>query len=91
MSNAHEIEAVMFKPVGDRYVFQAPNRWVFGRPPRYLVTDAQKQALLAIVAPPRPGLRVAIIVAGILAWTIAVSSFMWMVSPHDDPTRPICW
>ena len=86
MSSAHEIEAVMFKPAGDRYVFQAPSRWVFGRTCRYLVTDAQKQDLLAIVAPPRPGLRVAMIVAVILGWTIAVSSFMWMVSPHDEPT-----
>ena len=86
MSSATEIEAVLFKPAGDRYVFQAPNRWVFGRKDRYLVTDAQKQELLAIVAPPRPALRVAIIVAVVLAWTLAVSGFMWMVSPHDEPT-----
>lgn len=86
MSTAAEIEAVLFKPVGDRYVFQAPNPWVFGRKSRYLVTEAQKQALLAIVTPRRPVLRIAVITAAILLWTVAVATMCWAVSPHDNPT-----
>lgn len=86
MSNAAEIQAVLFKPVGDRFVFQAPNPWVFGRKSRYLVTEAQKQELLAIVTPRRPVLRVAVIAVAILLWTVAVATMCWAVSPHDDPT-----
>ena len=86
MSDAAEIQAVLFKPVGDRFVFQAPNPWVFGRKSRYLVTDAQKQELLAIVTPRRPMVRIAVITAAILLWTVAVATICWAVSPHDDPT-----
>jgi hypothetical protein len=42
-------EALMFKKVPDGYVFRAPNQWVFGRTRHYLVTEAQKAQLLAIV------------------------------------------
>jgi hypothetical protein len=86
MSSAAEIEAVLFKKFGDRYVFQAPNPWAFGRKSRYLVTDAQKQELLAIVMPRRPVVRIAAITIGILLWTAAASTIMWAVSPHADPT-----
>ena len=86
MSNAAEIEAVLFKPVGDRYVFQAPNPWVFGRKRRFLVDDAQKQELLAIVTPRRPVLWASAITLAILLWTVAVAILAWAVSPHPDPT-----
>ena len=86
MSDAAEIQAVLFKQVGDRFVFQAPNPWVFGRKSRYLVTEAQKQELLAIVTPRRPIRRIAVITAAILLWTVAVATFCWAVSPHNDPT-----
>ena len=86
MSNTAEIEAVLFKPVGDRFVFQAPNPWLFGRKSRYLVTAAQKEELLAIVVPRRPVLRIALITAAILLWTVAVATVFWALSPHDNPT-----
>ena len=86
MSSAAEIEAVLFKRVGDRYVFQAPNPWVFGRKSRYLVNDAQKQELLAIVMPRRPVLRIAAIIIGVLLWAVAAATIAWAVSPHAEPT-----
>ncbi len=86
MSSAAEIEAVLFKPIGDRYVFQAPNPWVFGSKDRYLVDDAQKQELLAIVMPRRPMVRIAVISIGILLWTVAASMIVWAISPHADPS-----
>ena len=85
MSDAAEIQAVLFKQVGDRFVFQAPNPWVFGSKNRYLVTETQKQELMAIVTPRRPLLRIAIITAGILLWTVAAATIVWAVSPHEDP------
>lgn len=86
MSNVAEIEAALFKQVGGGWVFQAPNPWVFGRTSRYLVNDAQKAELLAIVTPRSPTLRIAAITAGILLWASAASIIAWAVSSHDEPT-----
>jgi len=86
MSTAQEIESVLFKPVPGGFIYQAPNPWVFGRMRRYIVNDAQKAALLAIVTPPRPALRIIVITATILAWTGVVSTGMWVLSGHDNPT-----
>ena len=86
MSSAAEIEAVLFKPIGDRYVFQAPNPWVFGRKNRYLVTDAQKQQLLTIVVARRPILRIVMITLGVLLWAAVAATIVWALSPHADPT-----
>ena len=49
MSNAGEIQSVLFKQVPGGYVFQQPNPWVFGASSRYFVNEAQKAALLAII------------------------------------------
>jgi hypothetical protein len=86
MSDTAEIEAVLFKRVGDRFVYQAPNPWIFGPTSRYLVTEAQKAALVAIVVPRRPKLRIAIVSAAILLWTGIVATIMWAFSGHNDPT-----
>ncbi len=42
-------EALYFKPVAEGYVFRAPNPWVFGRGRFFLVNEAQKSRLLAIL------------------------------------------
>jgi hypothetical protein len=86
MSTAREIESVLFKPVPEGYVYQAPNPWVFGRMRRYIVSEAQKAALLAIVTPPRPWLRIAVITAAIMLWTGAVAGAMWAITGDDQPT-----
>jgi hypothetical protein len=86
MSTTSEAASMLFKPVAGGYVFQAPNSWVFGRPSRYLVNEDQKAAILAIITPRRPILRVAVIAIGVLAWAVAAGTIMWAVSPHADPT-----
>ncbi|MFL6798768.1 MAG: hypothetical protein ACJ8F3_15265 [Xanthobacteraceae bacterium] len=86
MSEAAEIEAVLFKRQGDRFIYQAPNPWVFGPTTRYLVTDAQKSELLAIVTPRRPVLRIAVITTGVLVWAALASVLVWFFSRHDEPT-----
>jgi hypothetical protein len=40
---------VVFKPVSGGYVYGAPNRWLFGFREQFLVSDAQKAAILATV------------------------------------------
>jgi hypothetical protein len=86
MSNVGEIQSVLFKQVPGGYVFQQPNPWVFGRSSRYLVNEAQKAALLAIVTPRRPILKGAVILAGVLLWAVAASTLVWAFSSHDEPT-----
>jgi hypothetical protein len=77
MSNVGEIQSVLFKQVPGGYVFQQPNPWVFGRSSRYLVSEAQKAALLAIITPRRPTLWIAAITIGIFLWVAAVTAAMW--------------
>jgi hypothetical protein len=86
MSNVGEIESVLFKQVPGGYVFQQPNPWVFGRSTRYLVSEVQKAALLAIITPRRPILRAVVITIGILLWAVAAPTIVWAVSSHDEPT-----
>ncbi len=40
---------VVFKPVSGGYVYRAPNWWLFGFQEHFLVSDAQKAAILATV------------------------------------------
>src|SRR5882757_8105558 len=87
MSNVGEIEAVLFKRVAGGYIFQQPNPWLFGRSNRYIVGEAQKAAILAIIMPRRPVLRIALITVGILLWIAAVATAVWAFgSGHDSPT-----
>jgi hypothetical protein len=86
MSTATEIEAVLFKPVAGGYLFQQANPWVFGPTRRYVVSETQKAALLAIVTPRRPVIYITLITAAILAWTAAIGGLLWAVTGHPDPT-----
>jgi len=79
-------KSVMFKPVADGWVYRAPNPWVFGDAPHYLVNDAQKAQIEAIIIPRRPVLFGVLLVAGIVAWVFALGGIVWAVSRHDDPT-----
>jgi hypothetical protein len=86
VSNVGEIQSVLFKQVPGGYVFQQPNPWVFGRSSRFLVSEAQKAALLAIITPRRPILKAAAILAGLLLWAFAVAAAMLAFSGHDELT-----
>jgi hypothetical protein len=75
-------EAIMFKKVPDGYVFRAPNPWVFGRARFYLVDEAQKAQLLAIVTARSQLVFWVALVALIGAGTAAIA----YGSGHDNPT-----
>jgi hypothetical protein len=87
MSNASEVEAVLFKRVANGYIFQQPNPWLFGRSSRYIVDEVQKAALLAIILPRRPALRIAVVTGAILLWVVVVATLVWAFgSGRDSPT-----
>jgi hypothetical protein len=78
--------SVLFKAVPGGWVFRSPNPWVFGDTPHYLVDDAQKAEIEAIILPRRPRLLAAAVIVGILGWAMAVATLMWAFSRHEDPT-----
>jgi hypothetical protein len=59
---------------------------VFGDTPHYLVNDTQKAQIEAIIAPRRPGVVVTVLIGSIFAWALAVATFMWASSGHENPT-----
>jgi hypothetical protein len=75
-------EATMFRKVADGYLFRAPNPWVFGRARFYLVSEAQKAQLLAIVTARSQAVFWVALVGLILATTAALAYF----PGHEDPT-----
>ena len=80
------MKSALFKAVPGGWVFRSPNPWVFGDTPHYLVDDAQKAKIEAVLVPRRPAIVGAVLVGGILAWAIAVATFMWAFAGHEDPT-----
>ena len=74
-------KSVMFKPVAGGWVYRAPNPWVFGDAPHYLVNDAQKVQIEAIIVPRRPVLFGAMLVGGIVAWVFALVGIVWARFP----------
>lgn len=76
----------LFKAVSGGWVFRSPNPWLFGDTPHYLVDDAQKAQIEAILVPRRPAVVGALLVGGIVTWGIVVATFMWAFAGHEDLT-----
>lgn len=71
MSDYREpIVSTLFKPVPDGYVFRAPSPFVFGPARHYLVNEAQKATITAILMPPRPMLRSVALVVPLTLWLV---------------------
>ena len=80
------MKSALFKAVPGGWVFRSPNPWVFGDTPHYLVNDAQKAQVETILVPRRPAVVGALLIGGLLAWAIAVATFMWAFTGPQDPT-----
>jgi hypothetical protein len=78
--------AAMFMPVPEGYVFREPYRWPFTQAPHYLVNEAQRDKLLAMIGPKRPILW-QITLWGTLCLMVAAAGFLvWAVTRHENPT-----
>lgn len=76
----------MFMPVPGGYVFREPYRWPFTQAPHYLVNEAQRDKLLAMIGPKRPILW-QITLWGTLCLMVAAAGFMvWALTRHENPT-----
>ena len=80
------VKSALFRAAPGGWVFRLPNPWVFGDTPHYLVNDAQKSQIEAILALRRPRVVAAVLLGGILVWTVLVATFMWAFAGHQDPT-----
>jgi hypothetical protein len=76
-------EAIMFKQVPDGYVFRAPNPFVFGRARFYLVNEAQKAQLLAVITARNTAMYFWLVVLVLIA---AGTGALAYGTGHDDPT-----
>ena len=85
-----QLEAMVFKPTAGGFVYRAPAPWVFGQASNYLVDDAQKSEILAIMTPDVPAWRRAAVIGAIIGvpilWVCAVTALVWALSGHDEPT-----
>ena len=81
------LKSALFRATTDgRWIFRSPNPWVFGDTPHYLINDAQKRQIEAIITPKRPTVVVALFALGVIAWAALVATFLWAFSGHPDPT-----
>ena len=51
---AELLKAASFRQVANGYIYRAPKPWIFGRPDHYLVTEAQRDAIVDILVPASP-------------------------------------
>jgi hypothetical protein len=47
-------KAAYFRPAASGFIYRAPNPWIYGRPDHYLVTAAERDEIVAILAPRSP-------------------------------------
>jgi len=77
---------LFFKPVPEGYVFRAPNPWIFGPADHYLVSEAQRDAIAAILlaqrSPRALAKRIAISTAIALAAIAGIFALFYFVSDH---------
>jgi hypothetical protein len=80
------IEEAHFKPIDGGWLFEAPNAWVFAPGRRYVVTEAQRSALLDIMRPRRPDVHVYRLVGAITTFAIGIILLWCLISGHKNPT-----
>src|SRR5262245_52476276 len=63
---------IHFKPVSGGWVFRAPNPWMLGASPHYLVTDDRKDRIIDAVTLPYAPQMAAVAYYAFLAWRVTI-------------------
>lgn len=84
--NSVQIAESRFKRMGDGYLFETPNPWIFAPGRRYLVSEAQKAELIGMMTPRRAGLRIVLASAAAIAFGCGLGALWWKIAGHDYPT-----
>ena len=77
------VRSAFLRPVPGGYIFRAPNPKVFGAPDHYLVNEAQRDAILAIMFPHRAPLLLVLCLSGLL---LAASAGLMVLAPGYPAT-----
>jgi tetratricopeptide (TPR) repeat protein len=80
-----QVRSALFKQVPGGYVFRAPNPKVFGRPDHYLVNEAQRDEIVAIISPRRPMLLLAMWIGGFFFLALGAAVVSLIVLAPDYP------
>ena len=81
----NQIAATMFKAGPGGFVFREPYRWVFGPARHYLVNEAQKAQIAAVVVPRWPILSQVVMWTVLCAMVAVAGVIVWAVNRHDSP------
>src|SRR5262249_32039507 len=78
MTSSHDwIVVALFKPTANGWIFRAPNPWLFGRGPHYVVNDEQRAQIAELLRPTRPVRTILALFIVLLAWVPLVCAAMW--------------
>jgi hypothetical protein len=83
---ALDIAETSFKPLEAGYLFETPNPWTWRPGRRYIVSEQQKSALLAILLSRQQSVYIALIGGGLLA-TAWIGILVWAISAGHAPDR----
>lgn len=88
MTSSHDwIVVALFKPTTNGWIFRAPNPWLFGRGPHYIVNDEQRAQIAELLRIKRPLRTIFALSAILLAGVLLVCAAMWALGGHlDEPT-----
>lgn len=86
--NSSGAKSPLFKPAaGGGWIFRAPKLFGGGEAPHYLVDDAQKDRIDAILRPRRPLLVLTFFVLAIVGWAAVAATLVWALGwVHDKLT-----
>ena len=84
--NAFRFGQACFKPVDGGFLFETPNPWIFAPGRRYVVTEAQRSALVDIITPRRPVLLVVVISVLLVVLGAGIGLLWWRIGGHENPT-----
>ena len=76
----------LFKPTTGGWVYRAPNPWIFGRPPHYLVSDAQRAQIIEALTLKQPFVVMLGLAALIGGWVVLFAAALWLGYGFERPT-----
>jgi hypothetical protein len=79
------IAAKSFKPVDGGYLLVTSHPWLVGTGPAYIVTEAQKEALIAVMPPRRPLRMFVLLLAAMIAYGFCSGFGVSFISAEHVP------
>ena len=82
------IAAKSFKPVDGGYLLVTSHPWLAGTGPAYVVTEAQKEALIAVMPPRRPLVTFGLLLGAMIAYQVCAGLGVSVIVAHHLPIAP---